>query len=100
MKQLGVRFASPAQRRFWLMALSGALIAAAIIGGSLVQMPALRAALMISAALLALLDTAVRACRSLVRRQATVELLVTVAAVGALLIGEYWEADAVTSCSC
>ena len=96
MHRYAVWFASPARRRFWLMVLSGSLIVAALGCGWLLQLSSLRAALMISAALLAGAETAVRAWHSLGRRQATIELLVTVAAAGALLIGEYWEAAAVT----
>ncbi|MFW6183665.1 MAG: heavy metal translocating P-type ATPase, partial [Chloroflexota bacterium] len=48
------------------------------------------------AALVAGWDIALRALRSLRRRHVSIELLVTVAATGALLIGEVWEAAAVT----
>src|SRR5690606_3645563 len=41
-------------------------------------------------------DIAVRAVRALLNRQVTIELLVTITAGGALIIGEYWESAAVT----
>src|SRR5690606_1190968 len=49
-----------------------------------------------AAALLAGGDIAVRAWHSLRNRHVSIELLVTIAAGGALLIGEVWEAAAVT----
>ncbi len=51
---------------------------------------------MILAALVAGTDIAIRAFNSLRHRQITIELLVTIAAGGALIIGEYWESAAVT----
>jgi Cd2+/Zn2+-exporting ATPase len=51
---------------------------------------------MIAAALIAGWDIAVRAFASLRNRHIGIELLVTIATLGALWIGEYWEAAAVT----
>ena len=51
---------------------------------------------MITAAVIAGWDIAVRAISSLRNRHISIELLVTIATVGALVIGEYWEAAAVT----
>src|SRR3546814_13886388 len=51
---------------------------------------------MVAAALLAGSDIAVRAWRALKVRHLSIELLVTIAAAGALVIGEYWESAAVT----
>ncbi len=90
------RLPSPAQRRFGLLALSGILVVVALACGLTLRAPTLRSGLMISAALLAGAGTAVQAVRGLLGRQITIDLLVMVAAVGALGIGEFWEADAVT----
>ncbi len=51
---------------------------------------------MIAAAVIAGWDIAVRALVSLRNRYVSIELLVTIATLGALVIGEYWEAAAVT----
>ena len=53
-------------------------------------------ALMIAAALVAGVPIAVKAVRALLVKVVAIDLLVTVAAVGALVIGEYWESAAVT----
>ncbi|HEX6303657.1 MAG TPA: cation-translocating P-type ATPase [Anaerolineales bacterium] len=90
------RFQSPKRRRQFLTLLSGALIAIALTAGYLFHLTLLRDGLMIIAALVAGSDIAVRAFRSLTGRHISIELLVTIAAGGALLIGEYWEAAAVT----
>ena len=52
--------------------------------------------LLIVAAVVAGADIAARAIGALRRKQVTIELLVTIAAGGALIIGEYWESAAVT----
>lgn len=52
--------------------------------------------LLILAALVAGADIALRAWNGIMRKQVTIELLVTIAAGGALVIGEYWESAAVT----
>ena len=51
---------------------------------------------MVLAAVVAGTDIAIRAYNGLRRKQVTIELLVTIAAGGALIIGEYWESAAVT----
>ncbi len=51
---------------------------------------------MIAAALIAGWDIAARAFASLRNKHISIELLVTIATAGALVIGEYWEAAAVT----
>ena len=53
-------------------------------------------AVMVAAALLAGYGVAVRAARALAVRVVAIDLLVAIAATGALVIGEYWEAAAVT----
>ncbi|GEN79496.1 heavy metal translocating P-type ATPase [Actinotalea fermentans] len=51
---------------------------------------------MAAAAVLAGYRIVVRAVRSLALRMVSIELLVSIATIGALVIGEYWEAAAVT----
>src|SRR5690606_13945319 len=72
------------------------LIVISLITGELVEQTGLRQTLMIIAALVAGSDIAWRAWRALRNHHISIELLVTIATVGALLIGEYWEAAAVT----
>jgi len=88
--------ANPARRRQTITLTSGALIVAALIAGHLLALDRLRAALMILAALVAGWDIAARAFLALRNRHVSIELLVTIATVGALAIGEHWEAAAVT----
>ncbi|HEU5208815.1 MAG TPA: cation-translocating P-type ATPase [Longimicrobiales bacterium] len=76
--------------------LSGALILGALAAGRVAGVPWLYAALMTAAALVAGHPIAVRALRLLARRRFTIELLVTIAALGGIAIGEWWEAAAVT----
>jgi Cd2+/Zn2+-exporting ATPase len=75
---------------------SGGLTLAALVAGKLLGIGRLSDGLMFAAALVAGADIALRAARSLRNRYISIELLVTVAALGALVIGEYWEAAAVT----
>lgn len=96
MKQLQIVWQSPKQRRQFLMVLSGLLILLALGGKYLLNLIDWHNGLMAAAALVAGLDIAIRAWRSLRRRHISIELLVTIAAAGALIIGEYWEAAAVT----
>ena len=88
--------ASPARRQRGLILASAALIVAAVAAGRLFGLAELEAGLMAATALVAGLDIVTRALRGLRRGQLTIELLVTVAAVGALALGEAWEAAAVT----
>src|SRR5690242_1700915 len=83
-------------RRQVLTAASGALILAALAAGYLAGLPALGGGLMLAAALLAGSDIAARAWGALRSRHIGIELLVTIAALGAIAIGEFWEAAAVT----
>jgi Zn2+/Cd2+-exporting ATPase len=84
------------RRRLVLLVASGGLILAALVAGSLFGFKQLSGGLMVAAALVAGSDIALRAVYSLRNRYISIELLVTVAALGALVIGEYWEAAAVT----
>jgi len=87
---------NPKQRRLLITVLSGGLISLALTAGWLGGATAGSDGLMVAAALVAGWDIAVRAWRSLRNRHISVELLVSLAAGGALIIGEYWEAAAVT----
>ncbi|MBE2221976.1 MAG: cation-translocating P-type ATPase [Anaerolineae bacterium] len=96
MKQLKSWWQSPKQRRQLLTAISGLLILLALAGKYLLNQTNWHNGLMAAAALIAGSDIALRAWYSLRRRHISIELLVTIAAAGALIIGEYWEAAAVT----
>jgi Cd2+/Zn2+-exporting ATPase len=87
---------NPRQRRLALVLASGGLIAAALAAGRLPGAGKVGDALMAAAAVLAGWDIARRAFTSLRNRYVSIELLVTIATAGALVIGEYWEAAAVT----
>src|SRR5699024_5210010 len=87
------------RRRLVVLTGSFALIAAAWAltwWGNFSHAKLLSNTLMITAALLAGLSIANRAFRDLLNRRVSIELLVTIAVTGALVIGEYWEAAAVT----
>lgn len=86
----------PLRRRQAITAASGALIVAGLAAEHLAGRPALAGWLMVAAALLAGSDIALRAYQALRNRHVSIELLVTIAVVGALAIGEAWEAAAVT----
>lgn len=96
MKKFQDWFSNPKNRRELLVIVSGALIVAGLAAGWLLGLPALERGLMAAAAIAAGWDIALRAWRSLRSRQVTIELLVTIATVGALAMGEAWEAAAVT----
>lgn len=96
MNRLTIWWQSPRQRRQLLTALSGLLIILALIAKTLLNLTGWHHGLMAAAALVAGSDIAGRAWHSLRQRHVSIELLVTIAAVGALIIGEYWEAAAVT----
>jgi Zn2+/Cd2+-exporting ATPase len=96
MNQLQQWWQSPRQRRQLLTAVSGLLILLALAGKYLLDLGTWHNGLMAAAALVAGSDIAQRAWYSLRRRHVSIELLVTIAAAGALFIGEYWEAAAVT----
>lgn len=96
MENLWTWIESPAQRRKMITLASGGLIIVALIAGELLEQMVLRHTLMITAAIIAGSDIAWRAWHALRNRHISIELLVTIATVGALVIGEYWEAAAVT----
>jgi Cd2+/Zn2+-exporting ATPase len=90
------KFKNPKIRRQFLLITSGVLILLALGIGKFYAAQNLRDVLMILAALIAGWDIGLRAFTSLRNKHISIELLVTIAAVGALIIGEYWEAAAVT----
>lgn len=87
---------NPGKRRELLAIGSGGLILLAVGARQIFGLSALRDGLMVAAALLAGGDIAVRAWRSLLNKHISIELLVTIASAGAIVVGEYWEAAAVT----
>ncbi|RPI24827.1 MAG: cation-translocating P-type ATPase [Chloroflexota bacterium] len=89
-------FQGTQNKRQTLVAASGTLIVLALASWNLLKLPAAGNILMVAAALVAGSDIALRAFRSLRNRYISIELLVTIATAGALVIGEYWEAAAVT----
>lgn len=96
MKLLIQKFSQPANRKLILVLLSGIFILVSLGVGKFWNLTSFKNVLMIVAALIAGVDIAIRAFRSLKNKHISIELLVTIAAGGALLIGEYWEAAAVT----
>ncbi|TLK57340.1 cation-translocating P-type ATPase [Glutamicibacter sp. V16R2B1] len=82
--------------RWFIPAVSGALILVSLLlSAGLGQQPA-GDVFMVAAAVLAGYRIALAAGRSLWGRHVGIDLLVTVAAAGAVVIGNYWEAAAVT----
>ena len=96
MNVLRQQWADPASRRRLLTIVSGMLLLLGLGAGQFAITEAARTPLLVAAALVAGFDIARRAIDGLRRRQITIELLVTIAATGALIIGEAWEAAAVT----
>lgn len=88
--------AHPASRRLWLTIGSGAFIVTGLVARYGFDKIEIWSVLMVAAALFAGWDIAIRAWRALRVKAFSIELLVTVAAVGALVIGEVWESAAVT----
>lgn len=83
-------------RKHWVPITSAVLILASFGLGALTSGPGLKVALQVAATLIAGTPIAIAAYRALTVRVISIDLLVTVAAVGALIIGETWEAAAVT----
>ena len=96
MKQVRSLFSNLQQRRKILTVTSGLLIAIAFGADYFLGWRAVHNISMFAAALIAGWDIAARAFVSLRNRHISIELLVTIATLGALWIGEYWEAAAVT----
>ncbi|MCL3862882.1 cation-translocating P-type ATPase [Actinotalea sp. K2] len=91
-----VRVRSAARGPWTTSLLAGTLIALALVAEHLADRPDLGAPPMLLAAAVAGLPIARRALSSLRTGSVGIELLVTVAAGGAIVIGERWEAAAVT----
>lgn len=96
MKTIKTWLNNPMQRRQLLTVASGLLILVGLAADYLAGWSILYSISMVAAALLAGSDIALRAWSALRHRHISIELLVTIATVGALLIGEVWEAAAVT----
>jgi len=92
---LSQRLRQPAFRRASLTAIGALLIAVALLIGRSGN-ETVWAALMLGAAAVTGTRIAVQALRDLRHRRIGIELLVTIAVLGATVIGEYWEAAAVT----
>ncbi|MDN3519767.1 cation-translocating P-type ATPase [Aquisalimonas lutea] len=88
--------ASPVRSRAALTLVSGVFALAGVTSHFAGGPGALTDGLWLIAAVLAGTHVAVRAVHALRRGSISIELLVTIAAVGAVAIGEYWEAAAVT----
>ncbi len=82
--------------RWTVPAVSGVLILASLAAGSLVGLTAWGDVLMVGAAVAAGAPVVVKAWRALTAKVIGIDLLVSIAAFGAVVIGEYWEAAAVT----
>src|SRR5512146_1176389 len=96
MKRIQFLFSNLQQRRKILTISSGSLIGVAFAADYFLGWSAVYNVAMIAAAVIAGWDIASRASVSLRNRHVSIELLVTIATLGALWIGEYWEAAAVT----
>lgn len=87
--------------RWAVPAVSGALILASLLVGQLLTGQLQDAtvwgdALMVAAAVVAGTPIVIKAWRALTVKVVGIDLLVSIAAIGAVIIGEYWEAAAVT----
>ena len=76
--------------------ISGLLILASLAASRLLAAPGWGDGLMIAAAVVAGAPVVRKAWRSLTAKVIGIDLLVSVAAIGAVLVGNYWEAAAVT----
>ncbi len=83
-------------RRWLVPAASGALILASLVGSRLVADPLPGDLVMVAAAAVAGAPILRRTMRALLVRVIGIDLLVSVAATGAVIVGNYWEAAAVT----
>ena len=82
--------------RWAVPAVSGALILASFVASGAAGSQRWADALMLAAAVVAGYGIVVKAVRALMVRSIGIDLLVSVAAIGAIIIGNYWEAAAVT----
>jgi Zn2+/Cd2+-exporting ATPase len=82
--------------RWTVPAVSGLLIVLSLLADRLTAGPLIGNAAMVAAALVAGMPIARNAVRALTVKVIGIDLLVSIAATGAVIIGEYWEAAAVT----
>ncbi|MEB2528347.1 heavy metal translocating P-type ATPase [Kocuria rosea] len=82
--------------RWAIPAVSGVLILASFAASEVVGSQPWADVLMLAAAVVAGYGIVVKAVRALAARTVGIDLLVAVAAIGAVVIGNYWEAAAVT----
>ena len=87
---------NPANRKTILLIAAGSLITGGWAAVWLNVFPAVFNIFMITATLLAGFDIAQRAWQGLMNKQTNIDLLVSIAAIGGLAIGVYWESAAVT----
>lgn len=96
MKELTLWYFDLKQRRKVLTILSGSLILVGLVARYMTGLLDLGNALLLIAAVTAGSDIVGRAWVNLRNKAFSIELLVSIAFIGALIIGEYWEAAAVT----
>lgn len=82
--------------RWAVPGVAGLLIVASLAAGRVLTVPGWGDTLMVAAAVVAGTPVVRKAWNALTARVIGIDLLVSVAAVGAVIIGEYWEAAAVT----
>ncbi len=90
----------PANRRQFLTLGSGLLIAVGLITGGLLHLNRVQAILFLLACAAGGIGYRAPALHSLRNRHVSIELLVTIATAGALIIGENWKPRRSPSCSC
>ncbi len=90
------RFRQWLQGRWTVPIISGLLILASVAVSGLSGDQPVAQVLMVAAAVVAGAGIVVKAVRALFARVIGIDLLVSIAAIGAIIIGEYWEAAAVT----
>jgi Cd2+/Zn2+-exporting ATPase len=86
----------PSNRKTVLMIAAGTLIIVGWAAVWLADFPLVFNGLMITATLLAGIEIGQRAWQGLMNKQTNIDLLVSIAAIGGLAIGVYWESAAVT----
>jgi len=82
--------------RWTIPAISGAVILTSLVLEHLLGLATAGDVAMVTAAVIAGTPIVIRATRAIGVRIVGIDLLVSIAAIGAIVIGEYWEASAVT----
>lgn len=95
-ERMKTMLANPRQRSQFETVVSGLFLVLGLAARYAFGLRGLHDGLITAAAVVAGTGIATRAIASLRNRHVSIELLVTIAAAGALVIGEYWEAAAVT----